>query len=345
MKIRGGSAVIPIAVLDRIASDASFSERVRAACTATSAHAATWHGFRSAMSLAARYQRHRLATANPPLVPSVYIFNARGSGSLPGDLLTEQDIIDSPSAAYLSDTLRLVLDFYKTIFNRQSIDNLGMGLIASIHYANAYCNAYWNGQQIIVGDGDNEAFSDLARCDDVLAHEVQHGVTQFTIGLGYWDEAGALNESISDAIASVFCQWRRHQPCGKAAWTIGEGVIGPALRRRGYTMLRNLGHPDVAGVLLSQPRHMRDYDLSGDPHVNSGIPNHAFYLAAQALGGNTWDRIGPIWYSALVSSRRSPNMSFAEFAKLTIHRAQMLFRVTPAVAKTVEEAWREVGVL
>ncbi len=345
MRIRGGSAIIPIAVLDRIARDASFSEATCAACRSTSAHAATWHGFRNSMSLAARHARQPMAGANPPLAPSVYIFSTRGTTSLPGEILTERDIAAHPRLVQLSDTLQAVLDFYKSIFNRQSIDNLGMGLIVSVHYANAYCNAYWNGQQIILGDGDNEAFGDFARCDDVLAHEMQHGITQFTIGLGYWDEAGALNESIADAFASVFCQWRRLQPNAKAAWTIGAGLIGRELRTRGYEALRNLAEPDSTSSLLPQPRHMRDYDKSGDPHINSGIPNHAFYLAAQALGGNTWDRIAPIWYSALVSSRRSPNMSFAEFAKLTIHRAQLLFRVAPSVAQAVEEAWRAVGVL
>lgn len=345
MQIRCGSAIIPIAVLDRIARDSSFSEATCAACRSTSAHAATWHGFRNSMSLAARHMRQTVANANPPLTPSIYLFSTRGSTSLPGEILSDSDIAVHPRLSQLSDTLQAALDFYKTIFNRQSLDNLGMGLMASVHYANAYCNAYWNGQQVILGDGDNEAFGDFALCDDVLAHEMQHGVTQFTIGLGYWDEAGALNESIADAFASVFCQWRRLQPSAKATWTIGAGVIGRELRYRGYAVLRNLAEPDSASALLPQPRHMRDYDKSGDPHINSGIPNHAFYLAAQALGGNTWDRIAPIWYSALVSSRRSPNMTFAEFAKLTIHRAQLLFRVTPSVAQTVEEAWREVGVL
>lgn len=345
MQIRGGSAIIPVAVLDRIARDVSFSEATCAACRSTSAHAATWHGFRHSMSLASRHMRQTVAGANPPLGPSVYVFSTRGTTSLPGEILTERDIAPHPRLVHLSETLHAALDFYKTIFNRHSLDNLGMSLMASVHYANAYCNAYWNGQQIILGDGDNEAFADFARCDDVLVHEVQHGVTQFTIGLGYWDEAGALNESISDAFASVFCQWRRLQPSPKAAWMIGEGLIGRELRKRGYAMLRSLAEPDSTSALLQQPRHMRDYDKNGDPHVNSGIPNHAFYLAAHALGGNTWDRIAPIWYSALVASRRSPNMSFAEFAKLTIHRAQLLFRVTPSVAKTVEDAWREVGVL
>lgn len=345
MQIRAGSAIIPIAVLDRIARDASFSEATRAACRSTSAHASTWHGLRNSMSLAARHMRQTVACANPPLAPNIYIFSTRGSTSLPGEILTQRDIATHPRLVHLSETLQATLDFYKTIFNRQSLDNLGMSLMVSVHYANAYCNAYWNGQQIILGDGDNEAFGDFARCDDILAHEVQHGVTQFTIGLGYWDEAGALNESIADAFASVFCQWRRLQPSAKAAWTIGAGVIGHELRKRGYDVLRNLAEPDSAGALQPQPRHMRDYDAGGDPHINSGIPNHAFYLAAQALGGNTWDRIAPIWYSALVSSRRSPNMSFAEFAKLTIHRAQLLFRATPSVAQTVEDSWRAVGVL
>jgi Zn-dependent metalloprotease len=242
-------------------------------------------------------------------------------------------------------TLQSLMHFYKTIFNRNSIDNVGMGLIVSIGFANDYCNAYWNGAQLILGDGDGAAFGDFALCEDVLAHEVAHAVTQYTIGLSYVAEAGALNESLSDVFAVVFCQWRRHQSAERADWKLGSGVIGAELRQRGYRALRSLQAPDAAGVLLPQPRHMRDYDPNDDPHINCGIPNHAFYKAAMALGGNSWDRIVLIWYSALSSGRRSPNMTFAEFAKLTIHRATMLFRSNAAVPRAVEQAWKDVGVL
>lgn len=345
MKSQGGCAIIPTAVLDRIAGDATFSESTRNACSVTSNHAPAWHGYRTTLSLAVRHARVRVASAEQPLAPGVFLFNSKGTTSLPGVLIEPEDLHGNKRLTAIIATLQSLMQFYKTIFYRNSIDNLGMGLIVSIGYATDYCNAYWNGTQLIIGDGDGRAFGDFAQCEDVLAHEVAHAVTQYTMGLSYVAEAGALNESLSDIFATVFCQWRHHQPAEQADWKLGAGVIGTELRNRGYVALRSLKAPDTAGVLLPQPKHMRDYNTNGDPHVNCGIPNHAFYKAATVLGGNSWDRVILIWYSALASGRRSPNMTFAEFARLTVHRATLLFRSNAAVPRAVEQAWKDVGVL
>lgn len=345
MLVRCGCAIIPALVLDRIADDASFAPTTRAACAASSEHGRIWRAYRTSLSPAARHVKGRPATPVPPLPPGIHVFDCKGSTTQPGDLVARADLLASPRAKAVAETLQTLTGFYRTIFNRNSVDNHGMGLFASIRYGQTYCNAFWNGQQMVFGDGDGEAFADFAFCEDTLAHEFAHAVTQFTIGLGYADEAGALNESLSDVFASVFRQWRQHQPSDRADWSIGSALIGPDLQRRGYRALRNLMEPDAADLLTPQPRHMRDYDRGGDPHINSGIPNHAFQMAALTLGGNSWDRTALIWYSALASSRRSPNMTFAEFAALTVHRATMLFRMTPAVPRIVEQAWKDVGVL
>ncbi len=94
-----------------------------------------------------------------------------------------------------------------------------------------------------------------------------------------------------------------------------------------------------------QPRHMRDYkhmsDGEGGVHVNSGIPNHAFYLLAIELGGHAWDRAGRIWFQALTQAA-SPHTTFAHFARETVEAAEALFDTT--IARKVEHAWHLVGV-
>jgi Zn-dependent metalloprotease len=198
---------------------------------------------------------------------------------------------------------------------------------------------------VVFGEGDGEIFIDFALSDEVLAHEFAHGVTQYAVGFNFSDESGALNESMSDVFCSVFRQWRHRLSAERADWQIGSSILGPVARAHGFNCLRSLSEPGSAGCLAPQPQHFSAYDPSGDAHVNSGIPNHAFYLAAMAIGGNTWDRVALIWYSALSNGRRQPNMTFNDFAALTVQRASLLFRNSAPVPKAVEQAWKDVGVL
>jgi len=338
-------AIIPTFVLDRFAADVTLSDQTRSALLSASQHASGWRGYRVSLSPSARHAKLRPTTSVRPLQPSILLFDCRGSTSQPGDLIEAPETSTIEAARHIHRKMTELTNFYKRIFNRNSIDNHGMGLLSSIHFGENYPNAYWNGAQMIFGDGDGEIFCNFAQADDVLAHEFAHGVTQFLLGLGFWDQAGALNESISDVFASVFRQWRMRQPSDRADWKIGSTILGPKAIERGYTCLRSLSTPDAVECIAPQPKHMRNYDADGDPHINSGIPNHAFYLASMATGGNTWDRLALVWYSALASGRRQPNMSFEEFAKLTIARATALFRNTTDVPRAVEQAWRDVGVI
>jgi Zn-dependent metalloprotease len=340
-----GCTIIPAGVLDRFAADDALSDSVRAAMANTSAHSKAWRGQRVSLSPAARHARPRATTTVGPLKPSILMFDCKGSSTQPGDQIDIPETSSEQKAQKIQQSLVSLLSFYKSIFNRNSIDNNGMGVIASIHFAQNYCNAYWSGTQMIYGDGDGEIFADFALADDVLAHEFAHGVTQYTTGLGFWDQPGALNESASDVFGTVFRQWRLRQTCERADWMIGAAILGPTARTRGYLCLRSLKSPDAPYCVTQQPFHMRDYDPSGDPHANSGIPNQAFYRAAMAIGGNTWDRIALVWYSALANGRRQPNMSFEDFASLTIQKAASLFRTTLTVPKAIEDAWKQAGVI
>jgi Zn-dependent metalloprotease len=145
--------------------------------------------------------------------------------------------------------------------------------------------------------------------------------------------------------SAVYRQWRLRQSAERADWTIASTIIGPAAYKLGYRHIRSLSNPNARDCVSVQPNHYRDYDKNGDPHINSGIPNHAFYLAAMALGGNTWDRVGLVWYASIANGRRQPNMTFHEFAQMTVTRAALLFRTNASVPKAIEKAWRDVGVL
>jgi Zn-dependent metalloprotease len=194
------------------------------------------------------------------------------------------------------------------------------------------------------GDGDGQVFIDFTKSDDVIGHELTHGVTQFTAGLDYSDEPGALNESVSDAFGAVFHQWRRKETVAQADWLVGPGVLGPVALQKGYTCLRDLAAPGSRHCLSPQPSHYRDYIPQGDPHENSGIPNHAFYLAATTIGGQAWEKAGKVWYAALTSDKARPSTNFGEFAALTRAAAKSLFPRDTNVYRGVDEAWTRVGI-
>jgi Zn-dependent metalloprotease len=219
-----------------------------------------------------------------------------------------------------------------------------MTLMSSIHYGVRYMNAFWDGSQMTYGDGDGKIFVDFTTSNDVIGHELTHGVTQYTAGLDYTDEPGALNESVSDVFGSMFRQWQKKQTVVKADWLIGADIIGPAAKAKGYTCLRNMAKPADPHCLSPQPDHYRNYVPGGDPHENSGIPNHAFYLAATSIGGRSWQQAGKVWFEALTSPNANHSTNMKEFADLTRAAASSLFSTVPAVYSAVDDAWTQVGI-
>src|ERR1700676_5501484 len=212
------------------------------------------------------------------------------------------------------------LDYYAEVLGRDSIDDRGMPIASTVHFGQRYQNAFWNGAQMVYGDGDGEAFKSFTTCLEISAHELAHAVTQIDAGLAYDGESGALSESISDVFGSLVKQHALRQTASEADWVIGAGIFGPEITGVG---LRSLAAPGFAyddpllGGRDPQPSHMRQYvdDAPAEDlvHINSGIPNHAFYLLAKALGGNAWDVAGRVWYDALRSGldRRCGFRSFA----------------------------------
>lgn len=291
-------------------------------------------------------QRKRPAK-NTKLVRAIH--DARNGTTLPGDLVrsegepaTGDDAVDE-AYDYMGATWQLFHDVY----GRNSIDNAGMSLVGSVHYGQDYDNAFWDGQQMAFGDGDGRIFNRFTIAPDVVGHELTHGVTDSEGGLTYLKQSGALNESLSDVFGILTKQYRLRQSADDSDWLIGVGLFRPSVDARGLRSMAKPGSAYDDPVLGKdpQPGHMRDYvnttDDHGGVHINSGIPNHAFYLAAKALGGYAWERAGQVWYDTLLSKKLKPGIDFAGFASLS---AEVAAQQGKRVESAVRAAWRSVGV-
>jgi len=279
------------------------------------------------------------------------VFNCNGVEDLPGDPARMEGDNDSPdpvvNEAY--EHAGTTYTFFKTLFGRESVDGHGRTLVSSVHYGKDYDNAFWNGQQMVYGDGDLKIFQRFTGSIEVIAHELTHGVTQFTAQLPYQDQSGALNEHFSDVFGSLVKQWSLGQNAQQADWLIGPGICAPGFKGRA---LRDMANPGTAyddPVLGKdpQPAHMKDYvqidEDSGGVHTNSGIPNRAFVLAAKAIGGNAWETAGKVWYVTL-TERLTAAADFAKCAAETISVARDLFPSDDSVARKVADAWSAVGI-
>ncbi|MDE1145741.1 MAG: M4 family metallopeptidase [Azospirillaceae bacterium] len=277
------------------------------------------------------------------------VYDAKHGSTLPGTLVRSEgqpdgkDVAVNEAYAYAGQTY----DFYFDVLKRNSVDDKGMRLDSSVHYSTDYDNAFWNGQQMVYGDGDGQLFDRFTKCLDVIGHELTHGVTQFTAGLDYNAQQGALNESMSDVFGSLIKQYAAGETADQADWLIGEGLLIPKAGTN-RTALRSMKAPGTAydDPTLGkdpQPATMKDYYSGSDDnqgvHINSGIPNHAFYLAATKIGGKAWEVAGPIWYEVL-TTRLKASSDFAEAAAATRDVAR---KYGAAATTAVDAAWKEVG--
>lgn len=241
----------------------------------------------------------------------------------------------------------VVSDFFKDVLTRNSYDNLGSDIILNVHLGESYMNAFWDGDELTFGDGDGEIFTSFARSLDVIAHEFGHGVTQFTANLEYQGQSGALNEHFSDVFGTAITQSSEGQSAGDADWLIGNEIMGPKLY--GET-LRSMKAPGTAydNALMGtdpQPGHMKDYyDGPADNqgvHINSGIPNRAFYLASMELGT---DKALLIWYQALQNLWATAK--FNDAYSVIVDSARVLTKtgqVRPGSTQIVRAAFQAVG--
>ena len=288
--------------------------------------------------------RRRTAAPQPATTGAAWtIHDAENGSSLPGRLVRtagEPEVADetvNEAATGLTESLALFADL-----GRSSYDDKGATVVATVHYEHDYDNAFWDGTQLVFGDGDGQVFDRFTKPIDVLGHELSHAVTQFTAGLVYEGQSGALNESMSDVFGACIKQRHLGQDAASADWLVGEGIFLPGVNGRA---LRSMSAPGTAyddPQIGKDPQvgSMADFvqttDDNGGVHLNSGIPNRAFVLAAQAIGGESWSGAGRIWYAALTSGVPADS-DFATFAAATVAAAGQH-------ADAVSEAWAAVGV-
>jgi Zn-dependent metalloprotease len=279
-------------------------------------------------------------------------FDCKGSNNLPGDLVrSETDgAARDKTANEAFDHAGTTWNFYNKLFGRESVDDHGKTLVSSVHYGHNYDNAFWDGRQMVYGDGDGIIFQRFTAALDVIAHELTHGVTQFTAQLAYEGQSGALNESMSDVFGSMVKQWALGQSAAEADWLIGAAILAHGFKGRALRDMANPGtaYDDPNLGKDQQPGHMKDYVQTeadnGGVHINSGIPNRAFVLAAKAIGGDSWEITGKIWYHTL-TERLTGNADFAKCATETVSVARDLFPEDATIGEKVAKAWVEVGVL
>jgi Zn-dependent metalloprotease len=281
------------------------------------------------------------------------LYDAENGETLPGKLVRgEKDKPTGESAVDEAfDGAGHTWDLYNEAYGRNSIDDAGAIIDQTVHYGVEYNNAFWNGEQMVYGDGDGELFTSFTVDIDIIGHELTHGVTQYEAGLRYWFQSGALNESFSDVFGSLVKQRAFDQEAGDADWLIGANVLigdNYALRSMKAPGTAYQGHPILGND--PQPANMDDYlelqpwEDNGGVHINSGIPNHAFYIAAREIGGRAWEKTGLIWYLALCNKLKK-DATFVRAAKATIETAREEFGSGSAEAKAVKRAWKEVKVL
>lgn len=345
MSRRRSAGIIPPVVMRDLADDEGLPSASRDAFARTLELDVGWRDLRAAFGQAV--QHGLMATPeNTALaeVPEVVVYDCEQTRSLPGIAITIADSNDE-SVTRVSAATEAVARFLRETFGRNSIDASGMTLVSSVHYDRAYANAFWNGNQMVYGDGDGAIFLDFTRAPDVVAHELAHGLTQHTAAFHYKDQPGALNECMSDVFAVMFSQWSRGETASAADWRIGGGLLGPVAVDRGKTCLRDLADPEGAHCVARQIGHMKDWRDGTEVHVASGIPNRAFQLAAQAIGHGSWEEAGRVWYSALTHERVGRGMRFKSYAQLTLRCAREQFGRKHAAYDAFRQAWVAVGVI
>ncbi len=312
---------------------------------------------KTAMASAAFRGQRSLITQHPTFASSAtaaaknrIVYTAENTSNLPGRQIRVEGgpATGDAAADEAYDGAGATYDLYYDVYSRNSIDGNGLRIDSTVHYQTNYDNAFWNGQQMVYGDGDGDIFNRFTIAIDVMGHELTHGVTQYSAALAYHDQPGALNESMSDVFGSLVKQRNLGQVATQADWLIGQGLFTAKVKG---VALRSMKAPGTAyddPVLGKdpQPANMKDYvsttSDNGGVHINSGIPNHAFYLVAVEIGGNAWEKAGRIWYNTL-TQKLTANSQFQDCARLTYQVAGDLYGANSLEQQAVRHGWEGVG--
>lgn len=311
-----------------------------------------------AVALDERLRSERVRRAGParaapdatlvPATPNRRVFTAANTEDLPGALVRGEGepATGDPAVDEAYEGFGATFALYAEVYGRNSIDGAGRPLEGTVHFGVDYDNAFWNGEQMVFGDGDGRYFTRFTVAVDVVGHELTHGVTDLMVGLNYRDQSGALSESLSDVFGSLVKQRLLGQDVAAADWLIGAGLFTAAVDGLALRSMRDPGtaYDDPVLGRDPQPGSMTDYvrteEDNGGVHINSGIPNRAFYLAATAIGGQAWAGAGRIWYAALTDQEMRSDADFAAFAQLTLRAAKA---IGGNEHDAVAGAWATVG--
>lgn len=282
-------------------------------------------------------------------------YTASNRTTLPGSLLRSegQGAVSDVQANAAHDNAGFTYDFYLSKFGRDSYDGAGGTLISSVHYSRNYVNAYWDGTQMVYGDGDGTQSSPLTVLD-VVGHELTHAVTDTSSELVYANESGALNEAMSDIFGASIESFRDGAVSANT-WKVGEECWTPATAG---DALRYMNDPAIAGDYDYYPTRYSGTSDSGGVHWNSGIANLAFNLMVMggthpraktsnvvpALDADPYTSIqkgAAIFYRAN-TVYLTPGSTFSEARGATAQAAADLYG--SAAATAVNEAWTAVGV-
>src|SRR5688572_17895560 len=353
--------ILPPHILDRLAKSAD--DDVRKAAVAQKQGAAT---FRAVRAVANAYPTFLLAPMRalgpkPTPKPNRQVYSQGNRmpawSNLPGVLKRKegQGAVADPAVNEAYNHAGSTWNFFHKVFGRNSVDDRGMPLVSSVHAGQSFDNAFWEGSQMVYGDGDGLIFQRFTRSLDVVGHELTHGVVQYTSGLVYQSQSGALNEHFSDVFGVLVRMFKRKIKVNNAtdrSWLIGAELLVPAPTRKALRSMKDPGtafanDPDLGTD--PQPQHMKNYlnlPLTeggdwGGVHINSGIPNKAFYLAATAVGGYAWEKVGKVWYE--VMQNLQPYAEFADAASQCRSVSRGMFGTTSREAKAIHSAWSKVG--
>ncbi len=277
----------------------------------------------------------------------VYTYDAKNRTSLPGTLWADADNVFNATydraAVSAHVNAAKTYDFYKNTYGRNSFDNAGARLNSTVHYSTNYNNAFWDGTKMVYGDGDGTTFVALSGALDVVAHELTHAVTEYTAGLVYQNESGAINEAVSDIMGTV----AEYTVGSNFDWLVGEDIYTPGVSG---DALRSMSNPAAYGDPDHYSKRYTGTQDNGGVHTNSGIVNKAAYLLGN--GGTFYNvsvtgigvpKLGAIYYRAL-NVYLTPNSNFSSLRAAVVQSAKDLYGSTSAEATAAAKSFDAVGV-
>ncbi len=276
-----------------------------------------------------------------------FVYNSKNTGKQKLKLARKET--DPPSTDTdvnaVFDNGGIVRDYFKSQLGWHSIDGTGMNIIFNVHYMIKYNNAFWDGEQMTFGDGDGVNFSGFASALDVTGHELAHGIIQYTAGLVYKGQSGAINEHFADVFGVAIDQWHNKKTAETGDWTIGKGCMIGKFKGKA---IRSMKSPsDTSVVIMAQPDHMlkiyKGTSDNGGVHINSGILNKAFYWVSVDIGTQ---KAALLWFEALKLLK--PTAKFRDLYKALTTAASELTLVdkVPAITKvSLAKAFMNVGIV